>query len=185
MSPVGQEETTFHSSTDRLDEGSEKPGLVKRLVDTLKKKGPSSSSKQFGASQGSLSEVNSLRRGASVRSHLMVVDPAEVPSEAEVNTLFANAMRETLGAEKLLEVMGKLTRESKWQMVCQSGRLEELNQGRYTPDYFVQRMIKESNDDDNDASLNQELASTLRIQLTNQPLSYVLTSLCIFEQSRS
>lgn len=172
MAQTERDESSLRSSTDRLDEGGERPGLVRRLVDTFKKKGPPSSSKQFGASQGSLPEASSLRRGASVRSHMMTVDPAEIPPEAEVDALFANVMRETLGAEKLLEVMGRLTRESKWQMVCQSGRLEELNQGRYAPDHFIQRMIKESSDDDTDACLNQELASTLRIQLTNQPLSY-------------
>lgn len=171
MSQAERGDGPLRSSTDRLDGEGDKPGLVKRLVDTFKKKGPVISAQPLGASQGSLSKVDSLQRGASVRSHLLAVDPTEAPPETEVDALFANVMRETLGTEKLLEVMGKLTRESKWQMVCQSGRLEELNQGRYTPEYFIQRMIRESSDDDADACLNQELASTLRIQLTNQPLS--------------
>ena len=150
-------------SSEKLDdEQSEKQGILGRLVSTLKQK-----SHKHGASASSLSEVTSLRREASRRSHLLQ-EPLELPPDAELDSLFMSVMRETLGEVRLREVMDKLSRESKWQMICQSGRLEELNQGRHSVEHFVSKFGSGEG-----AIFDVELVSTLRIQLTNQSLSWI------------
>ena len=155
------------SETDHVPP-SPRSGLIKLLDGVMKKKKQATTKPKFSASQGSMASItSSLNYSPSKNSHMMSFNHADIPPDDELDVLFSNMMRDNLEGEKLLEVINKLSRDSKWQMVLQSGRMDELQQGRYTAEYFMQR----SRESGLTAYLDQDFAASMRIQLTNQPLT--------------
>lgn len=162
-------------------ESPKKDGMVLRFVSAIKKKGH-----WMGLSHSSVEEGEEggrLRRGLSSRSHFVQPERTleEIPSDEVLERMFADVVRDTLGEDKLgSELMGRLTRENKWRMICNSGKVNEHYQNRYRPEYFFDKLGDPAAPSPPAttpsphalARLNHELVSSLRIQLTNQPISY-------------
>lgn len=191
------------SLEDSLDEPNTtttslgKKGVVKRFVSVVfKRKSGKFNAPQGGGGGSSSSNRSSmimggepppgefaLKRDHSMRSSLMQLDPMTIgiPEDEELDAIFTKIMRDTIGEEKLGEIKSRTSRENKWRMICNSGRVTEIYQGRYTPEYFLEKFqdIFPSPSPTKSANfiipsyLNKELVSSLRIQLTNQPVSYI------------
>ncbi len=130
------------------------------------------SRKQSHASQLTLTKQQSA-------PHLM-----EMPTDDEIDQMFTRLVRDTLGEDKVdSQFTRTMTRENKWKMIVNSDRASDLYQSRYSPAFFLQAFSRQGQalaDGDgkgvqapggNAPYKNVELISSLRIQLTNQPLS--------------
>ena len=153
---------------------------MKKFVSAFKRKGYLRSEK----SQSSLRTMTSaasltLTRGASKLSEFApsLNSMGDIPPDEELEAMFIQVMEDS-GMPRdrltLLFLAGK-SRQDRWEIVKNSGKLQELRQGRNTVRYFIS-LLSDSLDPPNELGnlelLKQETASSLRIQLSNQPLSY-------------
>jgi hypothetical protein len=130
-------------------------GMVHRLVNIFKKKPKSDS-------------YESLQRASSVLTHPDSVG-GDIPDDVELDAMFDQVMVDTVQDSKLrAELVRTRSREVKWAMVRSSGRQAEFQKGRHAPAHFLEGLQKRTSPP---AFLDHELVSSLRIQLTNQPIS--------------
>lgn len=162
-------------SNDYLtDQGSigEKAGILQRMKSALARK-PT----KYGKSSTEFDRSSILRRSGSrlsnypfsttTMTYALGSDPVPpMPSEVEVEALFQTVMQDSLSPDKLRELSARLDFEKKWQMVVQSGKLEEFNSSKTTTSQLIAKLQSSET-----ALAELDLISTLRIQLTNQPLS--------------
>lgn len=163
--------TQISDSTNGPEEEDVKTGIFQRVKEALGRK-PT----RLGKSATDLNRSSSLHRSASrlsnypasIKSFANSTAPTPtMPSEVEVEALFQSTMKDALPSDKLKELSTKLDVTKKWQMVLQSGKLEEFNSSKLTIDQLLAKLKAGET-----ALADIELVSTLRIQLTNQTLSY-------------
>lgn len=168
-------ETTPPQEADELLQTDR--GLVKKFVSALKKRTPrfKDSTASLGLQDDSIRRA--ISRSSNLTSHLVAT---EMPSEEELNSMFMEVMLDAgMPRERLTETfLAGRSREDKWNFVRNSGRLHELSQAKYTPEYFV-RLLGASDETDHGALvekvhpelLKKETATCLRIQLSNQSIT--------------
>lgn len=135
-------------------------GVVKRFVGAFKRK-----THRLNLSTASMP---TLQRGKSTRSEFPPV--MEMPDDETINSLYMEAMRDICGEAMLNnEKVKGISRKAKWQVVMGNYK-QQAASGKFPPKYFLER-LKPDSVLGKTYFLDKETVSSLRIQLTSQPIS--------------
>lgn len=166
------------NSRDMGSPSEPQTNVLKRMASMFrkhpaKKREPDADSRSCVYTPSGLSDGASLRRRNSNRSQNSYymknnVIPVAMPAPAEVDKLFAHLIETSISANKLPANGLSLTTEQKWAFIVNSDKLQDRSGRKNTPEFYLDYLQGASDKD----LLNEEMVSALRIQLTNQPISY-------------
>lgn len=150
-------------------------GLLKKFMGAFKRKtlkfGESAAS--IGPSEDTIGRVAS--RISNLTGQLTTID---MPDDKELNDMFKEVMLDAGMPKERLddEFLAGRSRDDKWNFVRNSGKLHEMKQAKYTPEYFLSLLHDQADavpvvEKVNPELLKKETASCLRIQLTNQSIT--------------
>jgi hypothetical protein len=88
----------------------------------------------------------------------------ECPDDEELDALFLKVMMDTMDESRALQLCPNVSRENKWAMVMS----REKSRAKINPKTLITKLLSRE-----DSFMDSNLVSSLRIEMTNQSISYI------------